>query len=291
MIISVFVNLILLIASLIFNINYTVLQSGLSYNIVPSELNEEISAQKAVVLGEDGRLLLYSKNANDVQPIASITKLMTALVFLESNPQWDDIYTITPNDQVTGGKVHLFNGDKLKIKDLFLTSLVASDNGATLALVHATPFSEEEFVARMNTKAKELRLENTFFADPIGLSEKNVATARESALLVLAAFKEEAIREAISLKTHQFETLQGKLKKIESTDYLLFDDEENIFSPLGGKTGYTEKAGYCFAGIFAGEEGDILAAAVLNSAGKNGRFQESKEIIRWTLDNYFNNSK
>lgn len=291
MVISAFVNLILFLVASVFNINYTVTQSGASYQVAPQQLSEEISAQKAVVLGEDGRFLLYSKDADLVQPIASITKLMTALVFLESNPQWEEIYTITPDDYVAGGKIHLFKGDKVRIKDLFLTSLVASDNGATLALVQATPLSEEEFVARMNSKAKELRLEKTAFVDPVGLSEENVSTAREAALLVLAAFKEEAIREAISLQSYQFETLQGKLKEIESTDYLLFDEEENIFVPLGGKTGYTEKAGYCFAGIFAGPEGDILATAVLNSTGKNGRFQESKEIIRWTLDNYFKNNK
>ena len=287
MIISAFLNLILILVSSVFSFNHVILNSGEIYRLNLEVVSEKITAQKAAVLSEEGRYLLFSKDSEDVQPIASITKLMTALVFLETNPDFTDTYTITPDDYVLGGKLHLFTGDIVNLYDLFLTSLVASDNGATIALVHASGLSENEFVARMNEKAKELRLEHTSFIDPVGLSQYNVSTAKEAAMLALRAFHEEEIRKAMSLKEYSFQTLQGRDKYIESTDYLLFDDEENSFMPLGGKTGYTDKAGYCFAGIFAGPNGEILAASVLNSDDKNGRFKESKEIIRWTLENYF----
>ena len=287
MIISVFLNLILIFVSSVFSFNQVVLYSGDIYHFQPEVVSEKITAQKAAVLTEDGRYLLFSKDSEDVQPIASITKLMTALVFLETNPDFTDTYKITPDDYVLGGRLHLFTGDIVNLHDLFLTSLVASDNGATIALVHASGLSEKEFVARMNEKAKELRLEHTSFVDPVGLSQYNVSTAKETAILALRVFNEEEIRKAMSLKEYSFQTLQGRDKYIESTDYLLFDDEENSFVSLGGKTGYTDKAGYCFVGIFAGPNGEILAASVLNSDDKNGRFKESKEIIRWTLENYF----
>lgn len=287
MIISAFLNLILIFVSSVFSFNHVILYSGDIYRPEPEVISEKITAQKAAVLSGEGRYLLFAKDSEEVQPIASITKLMTALVFLETKPDFTETYTITPDDYVLGGKLHLFTGDVVNLRDLFLTSLVASDNGATIALVHASGLSEKEFVSRMNEKAKELRLEHTSFVDPVGLSQYNVSTAKEAAILALAAFNNKEIRKAMSLKEHSFKTLQDRDKYVESTDYLLFDDEENIFVPLGGKTGYTDKAGYCFAGIFAGPNGEILAASVLNSEGKNGRFKESKEIIRWTLENYF----
>jgi len=95
------------------------------------------------------------------------------------------------------------------------------------------------------------------------------------------------IKEALALRDYTYLTKEGREKYIESTDYLLFDTEEIEFSSLGGKTGYTETAGYCFSGIFEDPDGEILVATVLNSDGKNGRFKESKTIIGWVLSTYF----
>lgn len=252
-----------------------------------SETKESISAEKAAVLSADGRFLLFDKQADVVQPIASITKLMTALVFLETNPNWQATYQVGPEDSIAGGRLHLFNGDTVYLRDLFLTSLIASDNGATIALVHASNLSEADFVARMNQKAKDLRLHKTIFADPIGLSSDNVSTAREVALLAKTALAIPEISEAVSIADYSFLTLEGREKYIESTDHLLFDPAPGELRPLGGKTGYTDLAGYCFVGRFAGPNGEELIAAVLNSAGKNDRFRESKTLINWVLSNYF----
>lgn len=284
MIFTSFINLIFLLLTVLFPSSAVLMQD---VDIVNEsnyrEVTEVLEADKAVVLSEDGRYLYLAKQADSVQPIASITKLMTALVFLETESDLTKIYKIKAEDSVTGGKLHLFPGDELSLEDLFLTSLVASDNGATIALVHASSLSEEEFVARMNEKAKELRLLQTSFADPIGLSPKNVSTARETALLTLEAFKNPEIKKALALKDYRFSTLGGREKFIESTDYLLFDKSENVFSPLGGKTGYTTEAGYCFSGLFQMPDGKVLVATILNSNDKNARFKESKEIINWVF--------
>lgn len=253
-------------------------------NLDAPEIN--LPAEKAVVLAGDDRISFFDKRADEVQPIASITKLMTALVFLENNPGWETTYMIGRDDLIEGGKLNLFRGEEIKLKDIFKTSLIASDNGATIALVHASGLSEEEFVKKMNEKALALGLTNTNFRDSIGLSDDNVSTAREVALLAKEALVRPEIIEATESKDYQFTTLDGREKMIESTDYLLFDSEDNQFQVLGGKTGYTDKAGYCYVGRFEDLSGREIISVVLNSAGKNDRFRESKSLVKWVFDNY-----
>ncbi len=246
----------------------------------------ELRADRGAVLVANDHLFLFSKRGDETQPIASITKLMTALVFLDYNPGWDKIYKIVSDDHVEGGRLNLFLGDEVRVKDLFYTSLVASDNGATLALVHSTGLSENDFVARMNEKAKKLGLAKTSFVDPIGLSDNNISTAREVALLAQAALNREEIRDATTRTSYQFKTQLGRDKKVESTDYLLSDSSQSSLQVLGGKTGYTEQAGYCFVGRLKDATGRELISVVLNSSGKNERFQDSRNLANWVFNSY-----
>jgi D-alanyl-D-alanine endopeptidase (penicillin-binding protein 7) len=279
-------NLILTFILLRFNTGAVLNNDIKIIKLNPQAPDLSVAADKGAVLAANDRIFFYCKNADEQQPIASITKLMTALVFLENNPGWDTSYVISSQDQIEGGRLNLFSGEEVKISDLFKTSLIASDNGATLALVHATGLSEEEFVEKMNKQAEKLGLSQTKFIDPIGLSDKNVSTAREVALLAKAALAREEIRQATESKEHIFSTLNGKEKKIESTDYLLFDSAKNSFQVMGGKTGYTDKAGYCFVGRFKDESGREVISVILNSSGKNERFRESKSLVNWVFQNY-----
>jgi D-alanyl-D-alanine carboxypeptidase len=281
---KIFIVLILLItgdnSDILLNDNLKIIKKNLAAPVM------ELPAEKAAVLAGDDRVWFFTKRADEVQPIASITKLMTALIFLENNPGWETTYVIAYDDLIEGGKLNLFRGEEIKLKDIFNTSLIASDNGATIALVHATGLSEEEFVKKMNEKARTLGLIHTQFKDPIGLSDENLSTAREVALLAKETLKVPEIREATKSKDYKFATLAGRQKKIESTDYLLFDPADNQFTVLGGKTGYTDKAGYCYVGWFADLNGREIISVILNSAGKNDRFRESKSLIKWVFDNY-----
>lgn len=256
----------------------------ISFNAEAAEL--VLAADKAYVQSLDNRASFYSKKADEVQPIASITKLMTALVFLDYNPGWNEVYTITKEDSIEGGRLHLFPGDRVKIKDMLATSLIASDNGATLALVSASGLSREEFVSEMNVKAKALGLKQTKFFEPTGLDDANVSTAREVALLAKEVLLKPEIEKLVSLKEYNFTTENGREKKIESTNYLLFDEEDNDFSVLGSKTGYTDMAGYCFVGRFSDKDSREIISVVLNSDGRNERFRESKKLINWVFANY-----
>jgi len=245
-----------------------------------------LTASSGAVLLLKNNTFLFEKNSAAKQPIASLTKLMTALIFLDNNPGFDKEYVISQNDTIEGGKNNLFSGDTVKIKDLWNTSLVASDNAATMALAHATGLSEADFVTAMNSKADKLGLFNTKFTEPTGLSEKNISTARDIARLAKEALSHEEIRKATTQKEYSFTTKEGREKKISSTDYLLYSGPEAKINILGGKTGYTEGAGYCFVGKFANEKQDEIISVVLNSNGKNDRFLETKTLVNWIFSNY-----
>ncbi|MGE5426119.1 MAG: D-alanyl-D-alanine carboxypeptidase family protein [Bacillota bacterium] len=245
----------------------------------------EVAAKSVAVLTDDGYVWLESKEEVRRQPIASITKLMTALVFLDHNPGWDKAYTIGRQDLVEGGKVNLFVGDTVSVKDLFNSSLVASDNGATLALARSTGLSDEEFIAAMNGKAKELGLMQTAFVDPIGLNDDNLSTVKDVARLAKAALDKSDIAAAVGKPSYRFATTEGREKILESTDWLLESDGGNGLQAVGGKTGYTDKAGYCFVGRFRDMSGRSVIVAVLNSGGgKNERFVQAKELAAWALN-------
>ncbi len=286
MLFSIITNLIVWLV-LNYNIESSVWQSpGPIIFLKPQAEILKLTSPRAAVFSVSDQLFLLTKKADEIQPIASITKLMTALVFLDNNPGWDNIYEIGAADKVSGGRLNLFPGDRVKLRDLFYTSLVASDNGATLALVHASGLSEKEFVLRMNIKARELNLEKTQFSDPVGLSDDNISNAREVALLAKVALAREEIRLATSKRDYLFNTLGGKEKEIESTDDLLFAGNSGTLQVLGGKTGYTEKAGYCFVGLLKNSAGREFISVILNSNSRAGRFAESQKLVDWIINNY-----
>lgn len=230
--------------------------------------------------------ILFDKYSDKQWSIASITKLMTALVFLDTDPDWEEIYKISVYDKREGGIMYLFTGDEVKIKDLFYSSLVASDNVATVALVHSTGLSESDFVAKMNERAKAMGLENTIFFDSTGLHNGNVSTAKEVAILAKEAFSKKEIRDATITKEYTFTTLGGRQKKIYSTDYLLDVFPNNGIRIMGGKTGYNNSAGYCFAGKFVDGKGNEIITVVLGGEEKNTRFEQTYHLANWVYKNY-----
>ncbi|MDP3043214.1 MAG: serine hydrolase [bacterium] len=248
--------------------------------------NLEISATSSAAVDCKSDAVLFGKQKDQIWPIASITKLAAALVFLEHNPGWDAIYQIKAGDKQEGGRIYLFMGEKVKVKDLFYFSLVGSDNTAAMALVRSTGLSDEEFINKMNEKVRALGLKNTHFDDPVGLSSGNVSTAKEIAALAGAAFANEDISGASLTKAYEFETLGGRKKKINNTDALLDIFPQNGIKILGGKTGYIEASGYCFVGKFADHSGNEIISVVLGADSYNARFVQTKEMVEWVYENY-----
>lgn len=259
-----------------------IIKSPLLKNYLDKEEVVAIKAKRAVLYDPKAKVFLYEKKADEVQAIASITKLMTALVILDQEPNWDKIYEMKAEDRIEGGRIHLFLGDRVTIENLFNVSLVSSANTATLALVHALDLSEADFVGLMNTKAKNLGLTNTHFSDPVGLSAQNVSSARELALLSKEAFSQEIIKNTLSQSEYSFQTEQGKKVEVESTDKLLGED----LGPSGleiiiGKTGYTREAGFSFTALYNDKNSGELITIILNSETVFSRFNDSLKLSKW----------
>jgi D-alanyl-D-alanine carboxypeptidase len=251
----------------------------------PGISDPELSVKRAAVLVAEPNIFLWGQDAETPQAIASISKLMTALVFLDHNPGWEETYRVTAKDSIGGGKNNLFLGDSVKIKDLFYTSLVASDNGATLALVHSTGLDDQQFVKMMNEKAKAIGMFSASFVEPTGLSDLNQASARDVARLARSALLAPELKKAVTTRSYQFKTLENRDKKLINTDELLSDEVPEI-SILGGKTGYTESAGYCFVGQFKNEDGKEIISVVLGAPSKESRFSETKKLVTWIFNSY-----
>ncbi|MDD4271546.1 MAG: serine hydrolase [Patescibacteria group bacterium] len=252
---------------------------------VAETIDFDLAAENGAILDCQNYNLFFSKRPDRTWPIASITKLFTAYTFLDYNPGWETIYQIKAEDKREGGKIYLFTGDRVKVKDLFYFSLVGSDNTATAALVSSTGLTEEEFVVKVNDKIKGLGLKNTRIVDAVGLRDENVSTAREIAQFADIALGEEKINRAALTKKYEFTTEQGRKKSIVSTNELLNIFPEQDISMLGGKTGHINSSGYCLVGKFKNANGQAIVTVVLGADSEASRFGLTKKLV----DLYYNN--
>ncbi|HOZ36533.1 MAG TPA: serine hydrolase [bacterium] len=242
-----------------------------------------IEAESALVLDVKTDKILYQKNGFKARPIASITKLMTALVFLENNKNWDRKIKIGQDDKSNGGKVVWQLGEEVELRDLFKVALIGSVNSAAYELARATELSYDDFVARMNSKAKELGLKNSFFTEPTGLDQGNRATATDVAKLIKFALQAEEIKEALTMTDYIFKNTSGKSHKIVNTNKLL----KSYLTIVGGKTGYTEEAGFCLANMVRGQgNGGDIVVVILGARSEEERFQQNKFLSQWVFDNW-----
>ena len=252
---------------------------------VAETVNFDLAAENGAIFDCQNYNLFFSKTPDRSWPIASITKLFTAYTFLDYNPGWETIYKIKAEDKREGGKIYLFTGDEVKVKDLFYFSLVGSDNTATAALVHSTGMTEEEFIIKINDKVKSLGLKNTRIVDVAGLKDANISTAREIAQFANIALGVDEINRASLTKKYEFTTEQGRKKIIASTNELLniFPDED--ISLLGGKTGHINSSGYCLVSKFKGTDGRAIVTVILGASSETDRFGLTKKLVEL----YYNN--
>ena len=239
----------------------------------------DLAAENGAILDCQSDDLFFSKRPDRTWPIASITKLFTAYTFLDYNPGWETIYEIKAGDKREGGKIYLFTGDKVKVKDLFYFSLVGSDNTATAALVSSTGMTEEEFVAKINNKIKDLGFKNTRIVDAAGLKDGNISTAREIAQFADIALGADEINRAALTKKYEFTTEQGRKKVIDSTNELLNIFPEQEISLLGGKTGHINSSGYCLVSKFKSQDGRAIVTVVLGADSEISRFGLTRKLV------------
>ncbi len=200
-----------------------------------------VAGDAAAVLDAATNTVVASYDGGTPYPIASLTKLITAMVVLDTNPEWNRTMTYQKSDERPGAKLRLRIGDQLSVRDLWYSMLLGSANNAAIALARSTGLSTAEFVRRMNRKAEDLDLVQTRFTEPTGLDAENVSTAEEYARLANAAMQLPRIAETTKTRKYSFRTKnQGILHTLRNTNTLLGANA----AVVGGKTGYLDEVGY-----------------------------------------------
>jgi D-alanyl-D-alanine carboxypeptidase len=246
----------------------------------PDSLGVELEAEAAVLLDAATGEVLYAHGHDAIRPIASITKLMTALVALDAAPDWDAPVTISDVDEAFEGIPYFKPGDAMTFREAFDAMLVGSANNAAMAVARSAAPSREEFVARMNRKAAALGLFHTRFADPTGYLPENVSTTFDVARLSRAAFAREEIRGALARK-ETTARVAGVVRRVPSTNALLgsFLNEDGS-EVVAGKTGHTDEAGYALTMQVRRGKADVIAVA-LGAPTAEARFQDLKSLVAW----------
>jgi D-alanyl-D-alanine endopeptidase (penicillin-binding protein 7) len=239
----------------------------------------DVRAEAAVIYNPVTQQILWSANADEERSIASMTKIMTASVFLEDDPDFATEVVVQRADVRAANTTFVRAGERVRFDDLLHLMLVASDNAAARALARSTSLGDATaFIARMNEKAQELGLAHTRFTDPSGLDAGNVSTAREMAELIAFASADERIAAVMRKNEYRLRTNRRTIE-VHSTNRLLDNAELDV---RGGKTGFITKAGYCLATLLQLPQSSQQIAVVIMGARSNAaRFMETQHLINW----------
>ena len=222
--------------------------------------------------------VLFQKNAGTVQPIASITKLMTAMVVLDEQPDLEEVLTISQEDVdlLKGTRSRLSVGTSMTRGELMRLALMSSENRAASALSRYYPGGRSEFVLAMNQKANILGLADTHFEDPTGLTAANVSSPRDLVRMVDAAYQYPLIREFSTTTGGEF-TVAGRSMQFNNTNSLVKSPNWEIGL---SKTGYISEAGKCLVmQVWLNSKPTIIV--LLDSMGKMTRIGDANRIKRW----------
>ena len=238
-----------------------------------------LSARGAFVMDAESATVLYRKNPDTLLLPASTTKIMSALVALESY-DLDDVVTIKEESDSIGHSMNLVKGEKISVKNLLYGILVESGNDAAFALAQNYPGGYSAFIDRMNEKTQELQLENTHFRNVSGVEQfGHLTTVRDLAILAKAAMKHDIFARVVGTK----------YITVKSADNTITHNLSNINDLLGVvpgikgvKTGWTENAGECLVTATERNNREIITVVL----GSGDRFGETQELIEWAYANH-----
>ena len=238
----------------------------------------DLKSSVALVLDSDTNEVLFSKNPEAVLPIASLTKLMTAVVVTEAQLPMSEMLTVTDDDIDTekNSRSRLKVGTTLSREEMLHLALMSSENRAAHALGRSYPGGLEAFVDAMNQKAHELGMLDTHYVEPTGLSSRNQSSARDLATLVKAAQEHAIIREFSTSPEYEVE-LGNRLTQFRTTNALVRSPAWDIAIQ---KTGYITEAGRCLV-MQARMAGRKLIMVFLDSTGKYSRIGDAERVRRW----------
>lgn len=245
-----------------------------------AEFGPALHSNVAFVMDQNTGQVLVNKNGNFVSPIASITKLMTAVITMDANLPMDEMITITDEDvdRLKGSRSRLAVGTTLSRQELLHLALMSSENRAAHALGRTYPGGLQAAIRAMNDRALMLGMRNTQYVEPTGLSSANRSSARDLALLVRAAYRYPLIR---NYTTHPGATfpVQGQMLQYNNTNRLIHSAAWDIGLQ---KTGYISEAGRCVV-MQSNIQGRNVVIVLLDSAGTNRRAEDAEAIRYWVM--------
>jgi len=238
----------------------------------------DIRAEAAIIYNPRTGDVLWEQNSNAERSIASITKVMTAAVVLESPDDLVTPVTITRADVLRASTTYIRAGDRVTKDDLLHLMLIGSDNAAARVLAKTSPLGYDGFINRMNEKAREYGLKSTTYVDPAGLFAANVSSAFDMAKLITIASDNE--RMSSIMRTAAYSVDGGRRTiTVNSTNQLVKAGDVDV---QAGKTGFISRAGYCLATLLRMPQGgEEVAVVVLGARSNAGRFWETRHLLNW----------
>ena len=238
----------------------------------------ELHSNVAFVMDQNTGQVLVNKNGHNISPIASITKLMTAVITMDANLPMDEMITITEEDvdRLKGSRSRLAVGTTLSRQELLHLALMSSENRAAHALGRSYPGGLSEAIRAMNMRALMLGMRETRYVEPTGLSSANRSSAHDLALLVKAAYRYPLIRNYTTYPGAEF-PVQGQMMRFNNTNRLIHSPDWNIGLQ---KTGYISEAGRCVV-MQSNISGRNVIIVLLDSAGTSRRVEDAEAIRYW----------
>lgn len=245
-------------------------------------LGPRLSAQSAIVVDADSGAILFDKNSTAIRPLASLSKLMAALVFLEAKPNLSQVVAMASDDDREGGRAYIKPNESATLENYLKASLLGSANNATIVLSRSAGVTSDEFIKKMNQKAQALGMKATVFKDPTGLDTGNASSGRDIAKLLRAASTNETLRRLTATHKEVISLSDGTTRPILNTDGLL----GSIVNIVLGKTGYLDEALYNFSAVAKLKNSHEVYIVVLGAASSAERFQDAKNLAIWTQGTY-----
>ena len=240
-----------------------------------------ISAQSAILMDTDNNIVLYEKNINEVRSVASISKIMTAILAIESGRMDDKVTIGNEIDKAYGSGIYIRKGEQLTLRDLVYGLMLRSGNDAALAIANYVGGSVDNFVILMNDKAKEIGMKSTTFNNPSGLDEDkgNYSTAYDMAKLASYAIKNDEFKKITGTKKYKLKT---------NMNTYIWNNKNKMLSlykySTGGKTGYTETAKRTLVS-YASKDNTNLVVVTLNDGND---WNDHKYLFEYGFNNYKN---
>ncbi len=254
--------------------------------------NLKINSKSAVVINENTGEVIWEKNSNQQLPLASLTKLVAAKVFLDTDPMLDRIVEYKYQDEEynyqycekwQSARLRIKEGETLAIKDLLYASIIGSANNTVETLVRVSGLERSEFVARMNQIANDWGASSTKFFEPTGLAPENVSSAMDYAIITTKVFQNKLLEKISSTASYRFSTVNTKIARTIKNSSQLLAGAAGNFKIIGSKTGYLDEAGYCLMTRASIRNGDKIVAVTFGASGKEQSVADGSQLLRYGL--------